>query len=193
MRWAIWTKAGATFDNALMGAERTVGSHGEAMEIRVRDLGPDEADVVRDLVIAGLTERWGAVDPTLNADLADLAGAYPGSRTVVATAHGGTIVGTGTVTPRSTAEAEVLRMSVARHVRGTGVGRQILDELVDIARAWGAHRVVLETTATWSDAVAFYERCGFRRTHYAEGAFGCDLWFERLLGDASARSGDASA
>jgi GNAT superfamily N-acetyltransferase len=146
----------------------------------VRDLRPDEATVVRDLVLAGLADHWGTVDRSLNRDLDDLAGAHPGGRTVVVD-DGGTIVATGTVVPRGMGAAEVVRMSVDRRRRGEGLGRLVLDELVATARAWGARRVLLETTAAWTDVVAFYERCGFRVTHLAEGEFGVDAWFEKIL------------
>jgi GNAT superfamily N-acetyltransferase len=118
-----------------------------------------EAAAVRSLVLAGLAEHWGSVDPSLNPDLDDLAAAHPGSRTVVAVDPAGTIVGTGTIVPSGTATAEVVRMSVATSLRGAGVGRQVLDALVEVARSWGVHRLVLETTADWSGTVAFYERC----------------------------------
>lgn len=149
--------------------------------VQVREMRTGEAAAVRSLVLAGLAEHWGAVDPSLNPDLDDLAAAHPGSRTVVAVDAAGTIVGTGTVVPRGPDTAEVVRMSVATSWRGTGVGRQVLDALIERALAWGVQRLVLETTAGWSDTVAFYERCGFRITHHTDGEFGRDVWFERRL------------
>ncbi|MCX6522123.1 MAG: GNAT family N-acetyltransferase [Actinobacteria bacterium] len=149
--------------------------------VGVRDMRSGEAAAVRSLVLAGLAEHWGSVDPSLNPDLDDLAAAHPGSRTVVAVDVAGTIVGTGTVVPRGVDSAEVVRMSVATSLRGAGVGRLVLDALIEVARSWGVQRLVLETTADWTDTVAFYERCGFRITHHEDGEFGRDAWFERLL------------
>jgi hypothetical protein len=37
--------------------------------------------------------------------------------------------------------------------------------------------VVLETTASWTEAVQLYERFGFELTHYEEGTFGRDAHF----------------
>lgn len=190
MRWAIWTKAGATADNACMDVDGTPDADPASIDfsldfspraVQVRDVRVGEASAVRSLVLAGLAEHWGAVDPSLNPDLDDLAAAHPGSRTVVAVDAAGTIVGTGTVVPRGPDTAEVVRMSVATSWRGTGVGRQVLDALIERALAWGVQRLVLETTADWSDTVAFYERCGFRITHHTDGEFGRDAWFERRL------------
>ena len=149
--------------------------------IGVRDMRAGDAAVVRSLVLAGLAEHWGSVDPSLNPDLDDLAAAHPGSRTVVAVDPAGTIVGTGTVVPRGADSAEVVRMSVATSWRGAGVGRLVLDALIEVALSWGVQRLVLETTADWTDTVAFYERCGFRITHHEDGEFGRDAWFERVL------------
>ncbi len=42
-------------------------------------------------------------------------------------------------------------------------------------------RVVLETSAHWTDALEFYVRCGFTQTHFEPGTFGPDAWFEMKL------------
>ena len=150
-------------------------------DVVVRDLRTGDAAEVKALVLAGLEEHWGSVDASLNPDLDDLPAAHPGSRTVVACDRTGRIVGTGTVIPRDATTAEVVRMSTSTAHRGKGVGRVVLAELVETARSWGARRVVLETTATWTATVAFYERNGFRITHHDEGPFGRDAWFEHRL------------
>lgn len=181
MRWAIWTKAGATSDNACMDDDRSDPLDGAPRAFVLRDVRTEETATVRSLVLAGLVEHWGTIDEALNRDLDDLVGAYPGGRTVVAVDDDGTVVATGTVVPRGDGTVEVVRMSVDANRRGSGLGRSVLDELVATARRWGARRVVLETTAAWADVVAFYERCGFRVTHHAAGEFGVDAWFEQVL------------
>lgn len=153
----------------------------EIPDVVMRDLSPADAAEVRALVLAGLEEHWGTVDASLNPDLDDLPAAHPGSRTVVACDPSGRIVGTGTVIPRDATTAEIVRMSTSTVHRGQGVGRLVLAELVATARSWGASRVVLETTATWTATVAFYERNGFRITHHDDGPFGRDAWFEHRL------------
>jgi GNAT superfamily N-acetyltransferase len=152
--------------------------------VHLRPIEDGDRDAVRALVLAGLADRWGTeADPTLNRDLDDLAAAHPTSTTLVAVTDEGALVGTGTIVPRSADTAEIVRMSVVRSRRGAGVGRMIVDALIDVARGADPpiRRVVLETTATWHDAIRFYERCGFVITHHADGAFGRDAWFERQL------------
>ena len=147
--------------------------------VDIHDLRPNEQHAVRSLILNGLGEHWESVDPTLNPDLDDLAVTYAGGRTLVAT--DGAVVGTGTVIRRDATTAEIVRMSVVRTYRGTGLGRRLVEELVATARRWGMSRVVLETSAHWTDAVGFYVRCGFTQTHFESGAFGRDAWFEMKL------------
>ena len=86
------------------------------------------------------------------------------------------------------APAEMKRMWVAREVRGMGVGRRLLTELEDRARATGATVIHLETNGTLAEAIALYRRSGyvevapFNREPYAHH------WFEKRLG-ASSRPG----
>jgi putative acetyltransferase len=148
--------------------------------VDVHDLRPDEQDAVRSLILKGLGEHWGSVDPSLNPDLDDLAATYAAGRILVAT-DDGTVVGTGTVIRRDAMTAEIVRMSVVRTYRRTGLGRRLVDELVATARRWDMSQVVLETSAHWMDVVEFYLRCGFVQTHFESGDFGRDAWFEMKL------------
>lgn len=162
------------------------------MGVVLRDLAAGDAAQVRALVLAGLAEHWGELDPTVNPDLDDLATAYPGGRTLVAEEEG-RIVATGTVVLRAGGVAEIVRMSVATDRRRGGLGRLVLDELVATGARWGVARVVLETTSSWDDVVAFYLRAGFRITHETTGAYGADTWFERRLDGGSDGGGDGGS
>jgi ribosomal protein S18 acetylase RimI-like enzyme len=48
---------------------------------------------------------------------------------------------------------------------------------------------VLETTASWTDAVGLYVRFGFTLTHYEDGEFGRDAWFRLEIGPRDGSSG----
>jgi putative acetyltransferase len=148
--------------------------------VDLHDLRPDEQDAVRSLILEGLREHWGSVDPTLNPDLDDLAVTYATGRVLVAS-DGAGVVGTGSVIRRDDATAEIVRMSVASEYRRAGLGRRLVADLVATASSWGMSRVVLETSAHWKDAVEFYVRCGFTQTHFESGTFGRDAWFEMKL------------
>ena len=139
-----------------------------------------EQDEVRQLVVDGLAERWGAADPSLNPDLDDIAALD--ARGIVLVARdgaGGPIIATGALLRHDEATGEIVRMSVRRDRRGEGIGRRVLDALVAHAESLGLERIVLETTATWTDAVRFYTANGFEATHTVDGEFGPEAHFAR--------------
>jgi ribosomal protein S18 acetylase RimI-like enzyme len=140
---------------------------------------PADQDAVRALVLDGLRERWGGLDPSLNADLDDIARSYAGAVVLVARLDD-RVVGTGTLVLRPEA-GEIVRMAVAADVRRRGIGRALVDALLDAARARALTQVVLETTAEWTDAVGFYEGCGFACTHVEIGRFGRDVHLAHRL------------
>ncbi len=133
-------------------------------QIRIRPFGVDDQEAAKQLVVAGLGERWGWIDPTLNPDLNDIAVAYEAGIFLVGYLDD-VLVATGALMPEVTPEGidalRVVRMSVRADLRGQGIGRRMLDALLDYGRAMGCRHVVLETTSTWVDAVRFYTRYGF--------------------------------
>lgn len=83
---------------------------------------------------------------------------------------------------------EVKRMFVAPSHRGAGFGKRILARLADEARARGVDVLRLETGIHQEEAIALYERTGFRRI----GPFGPYVedplcaYFEKPLDGAGA-------
>jgi GNAT superfamily N-acetyltransferase len=61
--------------------------------------------------------------------------------------------------------AQIEAMRVARHLRGQGVGRALLDWSVEEARRRGCTLVQLTSDRRRADAHRFYERAGFDATH----------------------------
>lgn len=133
---------------------------------------PSDQSAVKALILAGLVDHWGKLDPTLNPDLNDIAVSYKDALFLVAK-QGGQVVGCGALVPRDARTAEIKRMSVAAELRRQGLGRQILAALCEEAKARGFRRVILETTKTWNEVIAFYLSFGFRITHYRDG----DVYF----------------
>lgn len=149
--------------------------------VHFEELDTENQREVRQLILDGLEEHWGSIDPSFNPDLDDMVSSYASGRTVVVRDDHGSLIGTGTIVPRGDGRAEIVRMSVAATGRRSGIGRRIVDELVATADSWGVHAVVLETTTAWTEVIDFYLRCGFSITHVEEGDFGSDTWFERRL------------
>jgi putative acetyltransferase len=131
----------------------------------IRPLQPEDADAARQLILAGLGQRFGAVDTALNPDLNTLWDTYsqPGTVFLVAEADG-RIVGCGALIPEAGADntARIVRVSVAADVQGRGLGRRISQALLDSARAQGIARVLVETNADWDSALRLYQALGFR-------------------------------
>jgi len=144
--------------------------------IRLRRFDPTDQEDAKALILAGLADHWGELDPTLNPDLNNIAESYENAIFIVASQND-RIVGTGALVPRSAAKAVIMRMSVASDLRRAGIGTQILDRLCEESKIAGFKQLMLETTATWDEVIAFYQRYGFHITHYKESEFGRDVYF----------------
>jgi GNAT superfamily N-acetyltransferase len=76
---------------------------------------------------------------------------------------------------------EVKRMWVHVDWRGSGLGSRLLGHLEDVARALGCRRVVLDTNGTLTEAIALYERAGYRSIpRYNDNPY-AQAWFEKPL------------
>lgn len=148
----------------------------DARTVTICPLQREDQAHARALILAGLEEHWGTLDPALNPDLNDIMRSYACGTFLVARIDG-VVVGTGALMPAGDGVARVMRMSVAKPRRRRGIATRVLDALIVEAEARGCHTVVLETTETWSDAIAFYLHSGFTLTHHADG----DAHFTRRL------------
>ncbi len=120
----------------------------------------------KSLILAGLLEHWGKLDPNKNTDLDNIDVSY--SNSFFLAWHKNKIVGTGALVPRSNEIIEIVRMSVEKMVRRKGIGKMILQKLVEEARSRGFKQVILETTHTWQEVIAFYKDFGFEISHYQD-------------------------
>src|SRR6185503_107687 len=75
--------------------------------------------------------------------------------------RGGGVVGTAAIVPHARGEAELLKLAVAESERGRGLGRRLLNECVDRARATGMRRLVLVSSTKLRPALRLYESAGF--------------------------------
>ena len=129
--------------------------------IRIRPFRPQDQAVAKSLILAGLEEHWGVLDPTLNPDLDDIAASY-GEDVFVLAWQEEQLVGTGALIHEAEGVVRIVRMSVDQTLRRLGIGSLMLDHLLQQARAAGYRQIVLETTSTWDDAIAFYQRHNFQ-------------------------------
>ena len=126
----------------------------------------------KNLVLAGLAEHWGTLDPTKNQDLNDISSSYANGIFLVAWQNN-QIIGTGALLPMSNDTAEIVRMSVVANMRRKGIGKMILQKICERSKIDGYKRLVVETTETWNEVIEFYKQFGFQITHYLDG----DVYF----------------
>jgi putative acetyltransferase len=107
----------------------------------------------------------------------------PGSALLIGTV-GGQAVACGAFRPMDPEAAEVKRMYVAPSYRGRGYSRMILAELERLALEMNYRLLRLETGVRQPEAIALYERSGYRRIPnfaiYSGNAL--SVCFEKQLG-----------
>lgn len=97
------------------------------------------------------------------AELAEATGLYapPDGAALLARAEGGEAVGFVGVRRFDEHDAELKRMYVAPAARGTGLGRALAVRAVEAARAAGYRRLLLDTVASLTTAIALYQDLGW--------------------------------
>ena len=122
-----------------------------------------DIDAVRELVLAHVSER--ATTPGIEhmrADAVRLPGPYARPRGAIWLARAGDeAVGCVALRPLPGDMGEVKRMYVAPAWRGRGVGRALLETLIERARTLGYARLRLGTLADMTRAQALYQSLGF--------------------------------
>jgi GNAT superfamily N-acetyltransferase len=139
-------------------------SMSQSRRIRLREATSGDADA-----LARLCTQLGhpAQAEAMPARLSRLATDH-NARAIVAESDSG-VVALATVHIRNTLnhDAPIAQLSllvVDEAVRGTGVGREIVQEAERWAREHGCHRMVVTTALRRIDAHAFYERIGYTHT-----------------------------
>jgi putative acetyltransferase len=136
------------------------------MQVTLRPATNRDGDAVRALIFGVLAEYGLQPDPACtDADLQDLERFYlaRGGRFDVLVDVAGRVVGSVGLLPVSPTVCELRKMYLAATVRGQGFGRLLLDHALSCAGELGFARMVLETASVLREAVALYERYGFRR------------------------------
>jgi ribosomal protein S18 acetylase RimI-like enzyme len=107
-------------------------------------------------------ERYFAVEP-IDAEVLD----HPEDRIL---ANGGRIlyavlddevIGTCALLQESPGVYELTKMAVTREHQGAGIGRRLLEAIVEEFRATGGHTLFLESHSSLKPAISLYERLGF--------------------------------
>lgn len=145
-------------------------------EIRIRPFQPHEQDAARNLILAGLGDHFGVLDPTLNLDLEDIQGNYvdQGNSFLVAV-DGNDLIGTGALIREAPGTGRIVRMSVAANRRRHGIARKLVQELILTALSLGYTKIVVETNDDWLGAIRLYKACGFQPYDHRDGEIHMEL------------------
>ena len=146
--------------------------------MKIRPFQPQDQAAIKRLILDGLVEHWGTLDPTLNPDLDDIASSYAGETFLVAIDRE-RIIGCGALVKEAGkgGYGRIVRMSVKNENRRLGIGQEILQQLQISAQQRKFSKIVLETTETWYKAINFYQANGFKIIGYQNG----DVHFEKVL------------
>jgi DNA-binding MarR family transcriptional regulator/GNAT superfamily N-acetyltransferase len=150
-----------------------------AATIHLREVDPADpvAREAADLYFAELDRRFpGGFDP----------GEPDHEGTFLLATSAGRPVGYGGVRALSPDTGEVKRMWVDDAWRGAGLGSRMLRELEALAVRLGHTRVVLDTNRTLVEAIAMYERAGYRPIErYNDNPY-AEAWFEKIVSNSPA-------
>jgi GNAT superfamily N-acetyltransferase len=145
-----------------------------ALPLSPRDARPSDHAAIRDVLLAAYREYAAAMPPAVFdgylADLLDVDGRARTGRLIVAE-HAGRVVGTVTYYDDAAAEgigwptgwAGARALGVDPALRGRGIGRALMEDCLQRARAAGAAVLCLHTAEFMTAAVAMYLAMGFRR------------------------------
>ena len=142
----------------------------------LRSFTPADQTAVRELILAGLGQRFGTADPTLTPDLNDIQANYVAQGAyfvVVETAEDRQIIACGALVdePDQLKAMRLVRVSVRGDYQGRGLGRLVSRALINEARQRNLTHVLVETNSDWQSALRLYHSLGFTeytRNHHPE-------------------------
>ena len=138
-----------------------VPSSSAALDIRLDDLS---GEPTRALIGAHLSDMR-SISPEESCHALDLSGLEQPSVQVWSAWVAGELAGVGALAQLDEDNGELKSMRVADSHRGTGIGRAMLEHLIDQARRRGMSALCLETGSTpeFLPAQRLYESAGFAR------------------------------
>ncbi|WP_142829664.1 GNAT family N-acetyltransferase [Planococcus soli] len=131
----------------------------EASErIQIHRITEPFEEQARAVVLKGLEERFGFIDPKYNPDLKSIVLSYSGQRAVFLVGiYKDRVICTGAVSMEALSVGRVERMSVLKEYRRTGVAKGMIHSLESWAKENGYQQLVLETNNDWQSSIDFYK------------------------------------
>jgi GNAT superfamily N-acetyltransferase len=154
-----------------------------AATIELREVSPNDrlARQATAAYFAELDRRFPGGFDAVEQSVDDVAKLGPPQGAFVVATSDGEPVACGGVQALDDGSAEIKRMWVAHDWRGAGLGARLLRQLESIAVGLGHDVVRLDTNGTLTEAIAMYERAGYRRVHAYNVNPYAEVWFEKRL------------
>jgi phosphinothricin acetyltransferase len=137
--------------------------------LRVRPATADDAEAICRIYNQGIEDRVATLETELRTSDERrqwLAARDPRHPVIVAEASDGAVLGWGSLNVFNPREAyrfvADFSIYVERGARGQGVGRAMLERLIELGREHGYHKLVLSAFPSNASGMALYERLGFR-------------------------------
>jgi DNA-binding MarR family transcriptional regulator/N-acetylglutamate synthase-like GNAT family acetyltransferase len=156
--------------------------------IRAATCAVESVDVASDEAVAAVRRYFDELDERFphgfdpgDALAADLEQMRPPRGDFLVLRAEGDVVACGGLQPHTRQVGEIKRMWVDPAWRGCGLAGRLLTALEDRARELGCRQVYLDTNATLTEAIALYERAGYRRIErYNDNPY-AEAWFAKGL------------
>ena len=154
----------------------------------VRPAAPGDATAISEIYNQGIEDRLATLETELRtpAERRDWMAARSERHPVIVAEHEGQIIGWGSLNVFNARPAyrHVADFSVyvERAWRGKGVGRVLLERLVELGHEHGYHKLVLSAFPFNTAGVALYERLGFRTVGiYREQGLLDGRWVDTII------------
>jgi DNA-binding MarR family transcriptional regulator/GNAT superfamily N-acetyltransferase len=165
----------------LTEALRTADLLIRAATVQLREVHPQSpvALAAVDRYFAELDRRFSEGFDSTTAHAADVATMGTGASAFVVAISDGLPVGCGSISQLSPTIGEIKRMWVAGEWRGAGLGSRLLRHLESNGAQLGFRTIRLDTNKSLTEAMALYERSGYRRIErYNDNPY-AHAWFEK--------------
>ncbi len=155
------------------------------MKIEFLPASNKDVDEIRDLIFSILKEYGLSPDPeNTDSDINDIEKSYfqSGGYFEVLKSDG-KIIGTWGLYPEEESTFELRKMYLKKEARGRGLGKQMMNRMLEKARELKCERIVLETASVLKEAISMYKKYGFEKYERSHVSCRCDQCYYLTLGD----------
>ncbi|WP_291566178.1 MULTISPECIES: GNAT family N-acetyltransferase [unclassified Clostridium] len=140
-------------------------------EFNIIPFSKEYQEETKKLILEGIKEYVGEININFNKDLNNIEEQYKDGKFLLAI-HKEKLIGTGALIYNGEF-GQIVRMSVDKNYRNLGIGKKLLDELIEHALKNNTKKIIVETTNNWKNAINFYKSYGFKFLHYKDD----DIYF----------------